>query len=60
MLEKMGEFFEARLNGYEEHQLTCIDSAREFYPFTAGCLPQTADSHILENCTTSLIRIAAA
>ena len=48
MLEKMGEFFETRLNGYEEHQLTCIDSAREFYPFTAGCLPQTADSQILD------------
>ena len=55
MLEKMGEFFEARLNGYEEHQLTCIDSAREFYPFTAGCLPQTADSHILDlGCGTGL------
>ena len=44
MLEKMGEFFEARLNGYEEHQLTCIDSAHEFYPFTASCLPKNADS----------------
>ena len=34
MLEKMGEFFDARLEGYEEHQLTCIESAEEFYPFT--------------------------
>ncbi len=55
MLEKMGEFFEARLNGYEEHQLTCIDSAREFYPFTAGCLPQTVDPSILDlGCGTGL------
>ncbi len=55
MLEKMGEFFETRLTGYEEHQLTCIDSAREFYPFTARCLPQTADSRILDlGCGTGL------
>ena len=26
MLEKMGEFFDARLRGYEEHQLNCIDA----------------------------------
>ncbi len=55
MLEKMGEFFEKRLNGYEEHQLTSIDSAREFYPFTAGCLPQTSDPSILDlGCGTGL------
>ena len=41
MLEKMGEFFDARIEGYEEHQLTTIDDAAEFYPFTAGQLPQT-------------------
>ncbi len=55
MLEKMGAFFEARLNGYEEHQLTCIESAREFYPFTAGCLPKNADARILDlGCGTGL------
>ena len=55
MLEEMGAFFEARLDGYEEHQLTCIDSAREFYPFTASCLPQAADSKILDlGCGTGL------
>ena len=48
MLEKMGEFFDARLDGYEEHQLTCIDSAQEFYPFTASSLPQSFDSNILD------------
>ncbi len=31
MLERMGEFFDARLNGYEEHQLKTIASAEEFY-----------------------------
>ena len=55
MLEKMGEFFEARLNGYEEHQLTSIDFAGEFYPFTAACLPQTACADILDlGCGTGL------
>ena len=41
MLERMGEFFDARLNGYEEHQLKTIASAEEFYPCqqtaSAGC-----------------------
>ena len=55
MLEKMDAFFEARLSGYEEHQLTHIDSAREFYPFTAGCLPQAAGANILDlGCGTGL------
>ena len=55
MLEKMGAFFESRLNGYEEHQLTSIDSAREFYPFTASCLPQSAGSSVLDlGCGTGL------
>ena len=55
MLEKMDEFFEARLEGYEEHQLTQIDSAREFYPFTAGCLPQFPGARILDlGCGTGL------
>lgn len=40
MLEKMGAFFDARLEGYEEHQLTCIEGAEEFYPFTAAQLPE--------------------
>ena len=55
MLEKMGAFFEARLNGYEAHQLSCIESARAFYPFTARCLPQIADAGILDlGCGTGL------
>ena len=55
MLEKMGEFFDNRLVGYEEHQLTCIESAQEFYPFTAQCLPKEAGSRILDlGCGTGL------
>lgn len=55
MLEKMGEFFDARLDGYEEHQLTCIESTEEFYPFTAECLPVQDDCNILDlGCGTGL------
>lgn len=55
MLEKMREFFEARRSGYEEHQLTSIESGRVFYPFTASCLPQAAGSCVLDlGCGTGL------
>ena len=55
MLEKMGEFFDNRLDGYEEHQLMCIESAQEFYPFTASCLPMEKDANILDlGCGTGL------
>lgn len=55
MLEKMGEFFDARLDGYEEHMMTAIESAEEFYPFTARCLPDTPGANILDlGCGTGL------
>lgn len=55
MLEKMGAFFEARLDGYEEHMLTNIESAGEFYPFTAGLLPDMPGASILDlGCGTGL------
>ncbi|MBP5520585.1 MAG: methyltransferase domain-containing protein [Treponema sp.] len=55
MLEKMGDFFNARLEGYEEHQLNTIESAKELYSFTAGCLPKQAESCILDlGCGTGL------
>ncbi len=53
-LERMGEFFDARLDEYEEHQLTCIESAEVFYPFTAGQLPD-GEANILDlGCGTGL------
>ena len=55
MLEKMSDFFEARLDGYDEHMMTSIESATEFYPFTAEMLPAVADCHILDlGCGTGL------
>ena len=55
MLEKMAAFFEARLDGYDDHMLTEIEGAREFYPFTAQCLPDTPDAAVLDlGCGTGL------
>ena len=55
MLEKMDAFFEARLSGYDEHMLRDIEGAGEFYPFTAGCLPETPCSQVLDlGCGTGL------
>ena len=54
-LEKMAEFFEARLEGYEAHMLKNIDSAEIFYPFTAAQLPTTPGAELLDlGCGTGL------
>ena len=55
MLEKMSEFFEARLSSYDEHMKTNIEAADEFYPFTAECLPKYEGCKILDlGCGTGL------
>ena len=55
MLEKMAQFFNKRLNGYEEHQLNAIDGAQEFYPFTASLLPVHNTATVLDlGCGTGL------
>ena len=55
MLEKMSDFFEARIDGYDEHMMTAIASANEFYPFTAKQLPTAENCHILDlGCGTGL------
>ena len=55
MLEKMSIFFEARLDGYDEHMLTNIESASEFYPYTAALLPRDGGCAVLDlGCGTGL------
>lgn len=55
MLEKMADFFEKRLDGYDEHMMANIASASEFYPFTARMLPAAQNSRILDlGCGTGL------
>ncbi len=54
-LEKMDAFFAARLNGYDEHMMTEIKGAKEFYPYTASLLPPNHDVNVLDlGCGTGL------
>ena len=55
MLERMGEFFDHRLSDYDEHMLTAIEGAVEFYPFTAQQLPEVNGACVLDlGCGTGL------
>ena len=55
MLEKMNEFFNKRLDGYDEHMMTNIESSDVFYPFTADCLPKGNSAKTLDlGCGTGL------
>lgn len=55
MLEKMNEFFNKRLDGYDEHMMSNIESSDVFYPFTADCLPKKDGAKILDlGCGTGL------
>ena len=55
MIEKMSDFFENRIAGYDEHMLKNIESADKFYPFTASCLPSVEKCSILDlGCGTGL------
>ena len=55
MLEKMSDFFEARLDGYDSHMMTNIECASEFYPFSAKQLPTAEHCCILDlGCGTGL------
>ena len=54
-LEKMEDFFAARLIGYDEHMKTEIEGAGEFYAYTASLLPGDAQTRILDlGCGTGL------
>ena len=54
-LEKMDDFFAARIDGYDEHMKTNIEGASAFYAYTASLLPQEAGSRVLDlGCGTGL------
>lgn len=54
-LEKMDDFFAARLNGYDEHMRTNIERGSGFYAYTASLLPRDAGSEVLDlGCGTGL------
>ena len=55
MLEKMADFFENRLDGYDEHMMTSIEAADEFYHFTAKQLLTAENCNTLDlGCGTGL------
>ncbi|MBQ3918354.1 MAG: class I SAM-dependent methyltransferase [Oscillospiraceae bacterium] len=54
-LERMDDFFAARIDSYDEHMKTTIDGADEFYAYTASLLPVSAGAEILDlGCGTGL------
>ena len=54
-LEKMDDFFAARVEGYDDHMRTNIEGSSQFYAYTASLLPQEPDSRALDlGCGTGL------
>ena len=55
MLEKMDEFFSARIQGYDEPMRETIEGAASFYRFTASLLPKEGNPSVLDlGCGTGL------
>ena len=54
-LERMDDFFAARLDGYDEHMKRDIEGASGFYAYTASLLPAATGSRVLDlGCGTGL------
>lgn len=54
-LEKMTDYFAARIDGYDAHMKRDIIGATEFYAYTASLLPDDPKAHILDlGCGTGL------
>ena len=55
MLERMDDFFTARIQGYDEHMRDAIEGADSFYEYTASLLPAAKNVSILDlGCGTGL------
>lgn len=55
MLERMDQFFENRLEGYDEHMRREVECGAGFYQFTAAQLPKEAEAEVLDlGCGTGL------
>ena len=54
-LERMDDFFAARVGGYDEHMKQEIEGASGFYAYTASLLPKEEGSRVLDlGCGTGL------
>ena len=54
-LERMEDFFAARVKGYDDHMRTNIEGSLEFYAYTASLLPKEPNSKVLDlGCGTGL------
>ena len=55
MLEKMDDFFTARVDGYDEHMKSNIEGASTFFRYTATLLPAEKGANVLDlGCGTGL------
>ena len=55
MLERMDDFFTARVDGYDEHMRQYVEEDSEFYAFTASLLPKAENVTVLDlGCGTGL------
>lgn len=55
MLEKMDDFFAARVDGYDKHMKSNIEGASSFYKYTASLLPTEEKANVLDlGCGTGL------